>query len=440
MVFFCASVASKGFRCDLATSKTTQQQYDLIVIGGGPAGMFAAGFAALNGARVLLLEKNRRCGAKVLITGKGRCNVTNSETDPMRFVEHFGRQGKALLTALYAFSSEAAVDFFEQRGLKLQTERGGRIFPAKGGAADVQRLLLKFVKDAGVELRCDCSVKSLQQAAGQITAVETDCGQFTARQYLLATGGLSYPETGCTGDGYAWAKETGHKLVDPQAALMPLTLAEAWTAEWCDINLKNVNVIARRDTKPIAERFGEAFFTRGGIGGPIILDMSREVRDALKKGTVTLHLDLKPAVTAELFDKRLQREFAELSNKDFRNALGNLLPKTMIPRFITLSGIDPYKKCHSISKSERIQLLGLFKDLTLQVTGHEGMKKAIVTSGGVSLKDIDMRTMRSKKVKNLYFAGEMLDLDGPTGGFNLQVCWSTGYLAGVSAAEAAICN
>jgi predicted Rossmann fold flavoprotein len=252
----------------------------------------------------------------------------------------------------------------------------------------------------------------------------------------MATGGLSYPETGSTGDGYSWAKKSGHKLVEPQAALMPLTLAENWTGEWCDINLKNVKVTARRDGKEIAERFGEAFFTQNGIGGPIILDMSREIREGMKKGRVTLHLDFKPAVTDELFDKRLQREFAELSNKDFRNALGNLLPKTMISRFIIQSGIEPYKKCHSITRAERKRLLGLFKDLTLQVTGHEGMKKAIVTSGGVALQDIDMRTMRSKKVENLYFAGEMIDLDGPTGGFNLQVCWSTGFLAGTSAAAA----
>lgn len=415
--------------------KLPVQRYDLIVIGGGPAGMFAAGFAALNGARVLLLEKNRRCGAKVLITGKGRCNVTNSEADPLRFVEQFGRHGKALLTALYAFSAQDTVDFFEQRGLKLQTERGGRVFPAQGGATDVQKLLLRFVEDAGVELVCDCRVKQLRLEEEMIVAVETDRGDFIARQYLLATGGLSYPETGCTGDGYRWAKESGHKLVEPQAALMPLTLAEDWTGELCDLNLKNVKLTARCNGKQIAERFGEAFFTRSGIGGPIVLDMSREVRDALKKGPVSLHLDLKPAVPAELFDKRLQREFSELSNKDFRNALGKLLPKTMIERFVALSGIDPYKKCHSISKAERKRLLELFKDLTLRVTGHEGMQKAIITSGGVSLKDIDMRSMRSKKIHNLYFAGEMIDLDGPTGGFNLQVCWSTGYLAGISVAR-----
>lgn len=413
------------------------EKYDLIVVGGGPAGMFAAGFAALNGARVLLLEKNRRCGAKLLITGKGRCNVTNSEADPHRFVEQFGRQGKALLTALYAFGVEDTVDFFERRGLALKTERGGRVFPAKGDARDVQRLLQAFVVDAGVELLCDCRVKQLEVVDKRITAVETDRGRFVAAQYIIATGGLSYPETGCTGDGYDWAQQAGHKLVTPEAALMPLTLAADWTGEWCELNLKNIKAVACCAGKQIAERFGEAFFTRSGIGGPIILDMSREIRDGLKRGKVTLHLDLKPAVSVELFDKRLQREFAEQSNRAFHNALGKLLPKLMIPRFIILSGIDPAKKCHSITREERQRLLGLFKDLTLQVTGHEGLKKAIVTSGGVSLKDIDMRSMRSKQVENLYFVGEMIDLDGPTGGFNLQVCWSTGYLAGISAAAVA---
>jgi predicted Rossmann fold flavoprotein len=397
--------------------------------------MFAAGFAALNGAKVLLLEKNRRCGVKILITGKGRCNVTNGEADPLSFVEHFGRNGKSLLTALHAFGVSDTVDFFEQRGLALQTERGGRIFPASGGAGEVQKLLQRFVEDAGVELLTDCRVVHLAMAGGRIDAVETSRGTFTSEQFILATGGLSYPETGCTGDGYLWAEQSGHRLVTPEAALMPIKLAENWTGELLNFNLKNVSISVFADGRQIAERFGEAFFTRTGIGGPIILDLSREIRDALNSSKVTLHLDLKPAVSEDLFDKRLQRELAEQSNKDFRNALGGLLPRDMIPRFISLSGIDPYKKCHSVTREERKTLLGLFKNLTLKVTGHEGMKKAIITSGGVSLKDVDMRTMRSKKVENLYFAGEMIDLDGPTGGFNLQVCWSTGYLAGISAAQ-----
>lgn len=417
------------------TTSHTDRSHDVIVIGGGPAGMFAAGFAAHHGAKVMLLEKNRRCGVKIRITGKGRCNVTNGETDPLSFVEHFGRSGKSLLTALYAFGVSDTIEFFEQRGLALQTERGGRVFPTKGGAADVQKLLQRFVEDAGVELRTDCRVEHLTMAGGNISAVETSRGTFTAERYILATGGLSYPETGCTGDGYLWAEQSGHRLVTPEAALMPITLAEDWTGELLNFNLKNVSIRACADGRQIGERFGEAFFTHNGIGGPIVLDLSCKIRDALHSSNVTLHIDLKPAVSEDLFDKRLQRELAEQSNKHFRNALGGLLPRDMIPRFIRLSGIDPDKKCHSVTREERKALLGLFKNLTLTVTGHEGMKKAIITSGGVSLKDVDMRTMRSKKVDNLYFAGEMIDLDGPTGGFNLQVCWSTGHLAGVSAAQ-----
>lgn len=415
--------------------KTSSSPYDLIVVGGGPAGIFAAGFAALEGARVLLLEKNRRCGAKVLITGKGRCNVTNSEDDPQRFVAHFGRHGKALLTALYAFGIHDTVDFFSQRGLELKAERGGRIFPARGGAADVQKVLDGFLQETGVEVLTNCQVRQLQVQEGLVQDLDTSRGRFRAERYVIATGGLSYPETGCTGDGYAWAEQSGHRMTAPEAALMPLRLAENWTGDWCRLNLKNIRVAVLSEGRQIDERFGEAFFTRNGIGGPIILDMSAGIRDALKKGQVFLQLDLKPAVSDELFDKRLQREFAEHANKDFRNALGNLLPRDMIPRFIDLSGIDPMKKCHSVTRVERQALLNLFKRLPLQVTGHEGMKKAIVTSGGVSLKDIDTRSMRSKKIANLFFAGEMIDLDGPTGGFNLQVCWSTGYLAGTSAAR-----
>ena len=412
------------------------KNYDVIVVGGGPAGLFAAGFAARKGAKVLLLEKNPHCGAKILITGKGRCNVTHSEDDPRKFVEHFGRNGKALLTALYAFGVKDVVSFFEERGVPLKIERGGRIFPDKGEAKDVQKAVIAFARDAGVEMHTSCTVKKLLIEDDVIKALETTAGAFSADNIIVATGGLSYPETGCTGDGYAWAKACGHRVVKPEAALVPVKLNDAWTAEVSNFNLKNVRISLCVDGKKVDERFGEAFFTRAGIGGPIILDMSSRIRDELKKGEVKLLLDLKPAVATELFDKRLQRELAEQSNQEFGKSLGGLLPRDMIPVFLRLVGIDPKKKCHSVTKVERQRLLKLFKELELSVSSCAGFRKAIITSGGVSLKDIDMRSMRSKLVKNLFFAGEMIDLDGPTGGFNLQECWSTGYLAGISAAEA----
>lgn len=410
------------------------KKYDIIVIGGGPAGTFAAGFAAQQGASVLLLEKNRRCGTKLLITGKGRCNVTNSEADPHRFSEVFGRNGKALLTALYAFGISDTISFFEQRGLPLKVERGGRVFPEKGKASDVQKVLDRFITEAGVELLTSCTGQKLHSKEGILSSIETSVGKFSAHQFIIATGGLSYPETGSTGDGYRWAEQYGHLLIPPEPALVPVHLSESWVRELCDINLKNIQISVRQNNTILTDRFGEAFFTRTGIGGPIILDMSAQIREALRGGPVQLLLDLKPAVTVELFDKRLQRELAAHSNKDFRKSMGNLLPKSMIPLFIRLSQIDPEKKCHLVTKTERLRLLSLFKKLELQVSGVSGYKKAIVTAGGISLKDIDMRTMRSKQISNLYFAGEMVDLDGPTGGYNLQVCWSTGYLAGVSAA------
>jgi predicted Rossmann fold flavoprotein len=409
-------------------------KYDLIVIGGGPAGMFAAGFAAKNGATVLLLEKNRRCGAKVLITGKGRCNVTNSEQDVRKFSEKFGRNGRALLTALYAFGGEDVIRFFEEHGLKLKIERGGRVFPEQGGAQDVQKVLDRFVAEAGVELQTSCPVHDFQFDDNRVVSVQTGKGEFFADQFIVATGGLSYPETGSTGDGYRWAKQSGHTLVPPEPALVPVRLREKWTSELMTLNIKNVNLSVWQNGKKITERFGETFFTRDGIGGPIVLDMSAAIRDALKQGAVSLKLDLKPAVESATFTKRLERELREHNNNDFRNALGNLLPKDMIATFIDLSGIDPYKKCHSVTREERTRLLGLFKGLELNVSGCEGFEKAIITSGGIALKDVDMRTMQSKRVNNLYFAGEVLDLDAPTGGFNLQVCWSTGYLAGTSVA------
>lgn len=411
--------------------------YDVIVIGGGPAGIFAAGFAALQGSRVLLCEKNRQCGAKVLITGKGRCNITHAEEDPRRMVEVFGPQGKALLTALYAFGVDAVVDFFTQRGLRLQTERGGRIFPAMGDAADVQRLLNRFLLDSGVELKTGCPVTRIKVQDERICSVVTSQGGYSARNYVVATGGLSYPQTGCTGDGYRWACQTGHRLIETQPALVPLRLAVDWTAQVCNFNLKNVRISLVQNGKPVTERFGEAFFTPDGIGGPIVLDMSARVRDALKQGAVSLWLDLKPAVDESSFDRRLQRELAAAQNRSFAKSLNGLLPKALIPVFLQLAQIDPAKKCHSISREERLRLLALFKRLELPVLGVGGFNKAIVTSGGVALTDIDLRSMRSRKIENLYFAGEVIDLDGPTGGFNLQVCWSTGYLAGASAGRLA---
>ena len=411
------------------------KQYDVIVIGGGPAGLFAAGFAARQGARVLLLEKNRQCGAKILITGKGRCNVTHDEQDPRKFAEHFGPNGRALLTALYAFGVAEIMEFFADREVPLKVERGGRIFPKSGLAEDVQQALIAFARGEGVEIHTGCEVTGLLVDDVRVQEIETSDGSFSAGNVILATGGLSYSETGCTGDGYAWAKDCGHRLVKPEPALMPVKLREHWTSEVSRFNLKNVRVTLCVDDKKVDERFGEAFFTSSGIGGPIVLDLSSQIRDALKQGKVKLQLDFKPAVAPELFDKRLQRELAEHSNLAFGNALGGLLPRDMIPVFVRLVGIDPGKKCHSVTRVERQRLLKLFKEMELEVTGCQGFRRAIITSGGVSLKDIDMRSMRSKKVANLFFAGEIVDLDGPTGGFNLQVCWSTGYLAGLKAAE-----
>lgn len=405
---------------------------DIVVVGAGPAGLFASGFAAKNGARVLLLEKGQKCGMKILITGKGRCNVTNSETDLRRFVENY-KNGRALLTAIHALPPWEVVEFFESRGLKLQTERGGRIFPDGAGAWEVNRILQAFIADAGVALRTDCGVTGLNLRDGRVASVQTVRGEVYAEKFIITTGGLSYPKTGGTGDGYRWAVETGHRLVTPEPALVPVKLAETWTGEVNRFNLKNVHIAVRLDGKKIDERFGEAFFLRFGIGGPIILDMSSRIREALKQGKVQLVLDIKPAVERTKFDKRLQREFAEQGQKDFCNSLAGLLPRDMIPLFVRLSEIDPNQKCHAIAKLERKRLLNLFKELVMNVTDVAGFARAIVTTGGVSLKDIDMRTMRSRLVDNLYFAGEMIDVDGRTGGFNLQACWSTGYLAGVSA-------
>ncbi|MBW2520557.1 MAG: aminoacetone oxidase family FAD-binding enzyme [Deltaproteobacteria bacterium] len=408
--------------------------HDVIVIGGGAAGMFAAGCAARQGADVLLLEKNHVCGAKILLTGKGRCNVTSYQTDPQSFVKAFGQKGRALLTALYTFGVNETMAFFENMGVELQVERGQRVFPKTGDARSVQQALVTFVRQSGVKVMTDCPVRELMVSNHRVRSVIGPKGALTSTSVILATGGLSYPETGCTGDGFAWASACGHQLVPAEPALMPVRLGAKWTGRVSRFNLKNVSISVWADGQKADERFGEAFFTKLGIGGPIILDMSNTIRSLLQKGPVRLQIDFKPAVSEDLFDKRLQRELTAHANHAFANSLENLLPRDLIPVFLTLSEIDVNKKCHSVTREERRRLLRLFKALDLEVTGCEGFSRAIITAGGVSLHDIDMRTMRSKKVENLFFAGEMIDIDGPTGGYNLQVCWSTGYLAGVNAA------
>lgn len=409
--------------------------YDMAVIGAGPAGMMAAGIAAQNGARVVLLEKNNRPGRKLLLTGKGRCNITRDEKDIPAFIEAFGKNGKFLYSALHTFSVEETIGFFNEEGLKTKAERGKRIFPLSDKAVDVLDALLKFLKKNKVKIINNCHVKKLIKKGDRIEKIAASTGDISAEKYILSSGGLAYPSTGSSGEGLKWAKELGHKIIEPFPTLTPVKTQEPWVKDLQGLDLKNVRISVYQQGNKQDERFGEALFTHEGMSGPIILDMSKNIGKLLKSGRAEIRIDLKPALEYPKLDARIQRDFKEKINKMFKNSLDDLLPKKLIPVIIRLSGIDPEKKVNSITKEERNKLLHLLKEFKVTATALAGFDKAVATAGGIDLKEIDPRTMKSKIIKNLYFAGEIIDLDGPTGGYNLQMCWSTGYLAGKSGGE-----
>ncbi|VAX30128.1 NAD(FAD)-utilizing dehydrogenases [hydrothermal vent metagenome] len=409
------------------------EKYDLAIIGAGPAGMMAALRASGCGARVVLLEKNSLPGIKLLMTGKERCNITNAEPDPLKFADNLGKNGKFLLSALYLFGVKETIDFFHENNLKTKTERGGRVFPESDRAKDVQGLFLRLIKKNNITLLANCRIKKISQKQNRIDKIILDNSVIKAKNYLLSTGGLSYPRTGSTGDGYTWARQMGHTIIKPEPALTPISVKETWVKELEGLSLKNVRISVYQGNKKQDERFGEALFTGSGLSGPIILDMSKSIGKLLIKGGVDLFIDFKPALDFKVLDKRILHDLEMYGNRSIKNILPELLPKKMIPVILELAGIASERKGHSITKDERKKLRLLLKEFSLTIEGLSGFNKAIITTGGVSLKEIDPKTMRSGIIRNLYFAGEILDLDGPTGGFNLQVCWSTGYLAGESA-------
>jgi len=411
------------------------QHYDILVMGGGPAGMMAAGTAARHGARVGLLEKNDRLGVKLLLTGKGRCNLTRAEFDLHRFIEPFGQKGKFLYSVLHRYGVEDTLRFFHKNGVSTKVERGKRVFPVSDKAADVLDCLSGVLKTAGVIVMTGARMKRLACNESIVEKIVLADGEITARKYILCTGGLSYPSTGSSGDGLKWAEQMGHALVRPQPALVPLQLRENVGRDLQGLSLKNVRISLFQNKNKQEERFGEALFTHEGMSGPIILDMSKRIGELLTQGPVGLQIDFKPALSRQALNTRIRRDLLENKNKMFRNSLDRLLPQKLIPFMIRRSGICPDKQANSVTRDERKKFLNILKGLELEVRGLAGFDQAIVTAGGVSLDEVDSRTMQSKRIQNLFFAGEILDLDGPTGGYNLQVCWSTGYVAGKNAVD-----
>lgn len=419
----------------------------IVVIGGGAAGMMAAVGAAGQGALVTLLEQNEKTGKKIYITGKGRCNLTNA-CSREEFFNNIVSNGKFLYSAFNCMDNQSVINFFEKAGCRLKTERGERVFPMSDHSSDVIAALNRQMEKRGVKVWLHSPVSEIlmennngdeenERAAlkSRVLGVKLKNGTVVdADGVIVATGGMSYEATGASGDGYRLAEKAGHSIKELKPALAPFTIKESWCTEMQGLSLKNVSVVIKNGKKKIYEGFGEMLFTHFGVSGPLILSASSYYAKKYNGMQVELLIDLKPALTREQLDKRLLRDFDGIKNRQFKNALDGLLPSKMVPVIIRLSGISPQKQVNEITRAERGRIIECLKALTLTVTGTRDFKEAIITQGGVHVKEINPSTMESKLVKGLYFAGEVLDLDALTGGFNLQIAWSTGYLAGTSAA------
>lgn len=406
----------------------------VIVIGGGAAGLIAAGFAGKHGSQVLLLEKNNVLAKKIRITGKGRCNITNG-CDLPQFITSYPGNGNFLYSALHQFNNWDLLELFNSLGVETKEERGKRIFPSSDDAHQVADALVSFVKKYHVDIRLSNPVKSISRQSDGSYYVTTTKGNFQADRVIITTGGLSYPKTGSTGDGYKFAKDFGHQIQPPFPALVGLKTREKWVKELSGLSLKNVEVSINHGEQ-VFKDFGEMQFAHFGVTGPIILTLSRQAAIWLRNGQdVNLSIDLKPALNHVVLDQRLQKDFLKYSRKQIKNSLGDLLPSSLIPVLINLSGIDPETPVNQLTKEARQIFVNLLKKFPLSIQDTLAIETAIVTAGGVHVSEIDPKTMESKIVKGLYFAGEVLDIDGITGGFNLQAAFSTGYVAGINASQ-----
>ena len=403
---------------------------NIIVIGGGPAGMMAAATAGSRGHRVTLLEKNQKLGRKLYLTGKGRCNITNN-ADMEEFIANVPTNAKFLYSAFYAFTNQDLLALLNRLGLKTKVERGNRVFPASDKSSDVIKALEKHLENNNVQ-RLTGEADGIITENNKIAAVRLkDGNMLPCHSVIVATGGLSYPATGSTGDGYRFAKELGHTIIPPRPSLVPLEITEDWPKQAQGLSLRNISItIIDKRNKKIYEDFGEMIFTHYGVSGPVILSASSYMRK-MEPGKYRIQIDLKPALTDEQLDARIQRDFLKYARKHFSNSLDDLLPQKLIPIIVQLSQIPPDKPVHQITREERHALVSLLKGLLLTVKGYRPIQEAIITSGGVSVKEIDPATMESRLVQGLFFAGEVIDVDAYTGGFNLQITFSTGYQAGL---------
>jgi len=427
----------------------TNTVWDVIVVGGGPAGMISAGRAAENGARVLLIEKNETLGKKLLITGGGRCNVTNSEFDVRKFLEKFKDDGKFLFSAFSQHSVKDSLDFFHKRGMETKVENELRTFPVSDRSQSVLDVLVEYLRDGEVEILSNSPVSGIavedtrndndNDAGGKkiIGVILKNKKVLRAKNIIIATGGASAPETGSTGDGFAWLKDIGHTIITPTPSLVPVAIKDKWIESLAGISLTDIKISVFQNDKKHFFKKGKILFTHVGISGPTILNMSRDIGDLLKYGPVTIYLDILPSEDNGTLNTKLQELFKEHDKKKFRNAIASIVPAKLAPVIVDLSLIDPEKECNSITREERIRLINLLKNIPMEADKLLGTDKAIITNGGVVLDEVDFKTMSSRLFPNLYLIGDILNIDRPSGGFSLQLCWTTGYVAGNSAGHRA---
>lgn len=415
--------------------KVIQEQFDVLVIGGGAAGLMAAAQAALSGARVALVEKNERYGVKVLMTGNGRCNVTQDAENMVELAKNY-RNGRFLLSAFNAFGPTQLRTFLEERGVKTKVEKNGKVFPVSDQSKDIVDAFYQLLREQNVTFYNEEEVIEIEKEGdGKIAKIVTKKKEITAKNYVLATGGKSYAHTGSTGDGYRWAQKLGHAIAEPRPVLVPVKVVEDWIGQLQGVSAHNCAMTVGVNGKKIAKEEGDIMFAHFGLSGPLPLNMSREIEKAMPQGTVSIIIDFKPYLSFEQLDEIVRKDFEKNAAKNFSNCLEDLFSPKLREFILSYSKIDLEKHAAKISKSERHHLVAICKGLTVTVDSLFGFEKAMVTAGGVMTKEIDSKTMRSKIIPNLFFAGEIVDVDGPTGGYNLQMCWSTGFFAGKHAAE-----
>ena len=427
----------------------TDTIWDVAVIGGGPAGMMAAGRAAEQGAKVILLEKNDSLGKKLLISGGGRCNLTNAEFDTHKLLAKFKNSNKFLFSAFSQWSVKETLDFFHNHGMQTKIEAGQRVFPASNYSQSVLDVLEEYMRSGNVMVRINSQVKGFvkngdwqentqvaENNTSNIDAIELKNGELIhAKSFVLATGGKSRPETGSTGDGFVWLRELGHTIVEPSASLVPIAIKDKWVKTLQGVPLENVKITVLQDGKKQLVKKGRILFTHFGLTGPTILNISKDIGELLKYGDVEISLDLTPSLDYGQLNLKLQEIFAQEATKKFKNSLKSLAQSSIAPIIVELSGIDPDVTGNGVTREERLRLVQLFKDIRITVDGLLGADKAIVTSGGVALNEVDFRTMRSRSFLNLYLVGDTLDIDRPSGGYSLQLCWTTGFVAGTAATK-----